>query len=125
MYTVPTHYLHSIHQPFLICTVQCHNTVVHTCTAANDDDASTVDDYSHTGDSGFSDSRMFLKEPPPTSHQQVPAQTDHEHMLDLDTSYTSLLTTDMHTAEYYKSLNRERIPGKYMTMTYNGNLRPL
>ena len=75
------------------------------------DDLSSTDEYcstySSTGDSGFSDSRAFLRELPP---QQRSAQI--EHVLDSGASYTPLITAGMHGAKYYKSLNQEnRIPG--------------
>ena len=69
-----------------------------------------TDDESPTDDSGFSDSRAFLKnDSPPTSPQQTPTQM--EHIIGSGASYTPLIVADVHTAEYYKSVNRESIPG--------------
>ena len=77
-------------------------------------DVSSTDDYScstcsYTGDSGFSDSREFLKQLPSAHYQR-------EQGSDIGSSalYTSLITADVHTESvYYKSLNRESIPGSY------------
>ena len=87
------------------------NTVKYTMGRAADD-ASPTDNstYSCTGDdSGFSDSRAFLKESPPTSPQHTSAQT--ECAFGLDVSYTSLIAADVLGAEYYKTLGRESIQG--------------
>ena len=46
---------------------------------------------------------------PPTSPQQTPAQM--EHIIGSGTSYTPLIAADVRTAECYKSVNRESIPG--------------
>ena len=73
-------------------------------------DVSSAEDCStcsYTGDSGFSDSRAFMKESPvcPPSPSE-PAQ--HQGV---DKSYASLNTADVRTG-YYKSLNPEtRTPG--------------
>ena len=56
-----------------------------------------TDDESPTDDSGFSDSRAFLKnDSPPTSPQQTPAQM--EHILGSGASYTPLIAVDVRTA---------------------------
>ena len=72
------------------------------------DDVSSRDDHSrstcsYTGDSGFSDSREFLKQLPSKQacHQR-------EHCLDTSSNalYTSLITTEVQTG-HYQSLNPE------------------
>ena len=78
------------------------------------DDVSPTDDYScgtysYTGDSGFSDSRAFLKESPPSSPQHSPSQ--RKHGSDLSAPYTPLITADVRIAGYYKTLNRESVEG--------------
>ena len=76
-------------------------------------DVSSAEDCStcsYTGDSGFSDSRAFMKESPagPPSPSE-PAQ--HQGEQGLDNSSVPLNTANVHTG-YYKSLNPEtRIPG--------------
>ena len=83
-----------------------HNTVRYTAKGATDVVSST-DDYSYstcsyTGDSGFSDSRAYLKESPPSSPQRTYYQGEQG----------SDITADVSTG-YYKSLNPEsRIPGR-------------
>ena len=97
-----------------------HNTARYTMekfTAHADDESPTDDDYSstysYTGDSGFSDSRAFLKnDSPPTSPQHTPAQM--EHIIGSGASYTPLIAADVCTAEYYKSVNRETIAGTFL-----------
>ena len=79
------------------------------------DNVSSTDDHScstcsYTGDSGFSDSREFLKQLPSKQacHQR-------EHCLDTSSNavYTSLITTDVQTG-HYQSLNPETlISSKY------------
>ena len=105
MTTTPTR----IHNAFLIIL---HNTVRYTTGKAADDVPPTDDyscsTYSYTGDSGFSDSRVFLKESPPSSPQHISAQI--EHVLGSDASYAPLIKADVRST-YYKSLNRENIPG--------------
>ena len=82
------------------------------CTIATSD-VSSAEDYStcsYTGDSGFSDSRVFMKQSPvsPPSPSE-PAQ--HQGEQGSDKPYASLNTADVRTG-YYKSLNPEtRIPG--------------
>ena len=95
-----------------------HNTVRYTAGKTTDDVSPTDESdyscstYSYTGDSGFSDSREFLqKQSPPSSPQHTSAQI--ERILDSDASYTSLITADVRNAEYYKTLNRECIPGMH------------
>ena len=91
----------------------------YTCTAERaTDDVSSTDEYScstcsHTGDSGFSDSRAFLKELPSRSRQLEYYQREQVQGSGIDSSaqYTSLISTDVHTG-HYTSLNPEsRIPG--------------
>ena len=79
-----------------------------------DDSASSRDDYTttyscSTGDSGFSDSEAFRKDPPPTLCQQAPSQP--EHATDSDTPYAAIIKGQVQAAGYYKSLTRENIPG--------------
>ena len=94
-------------------------TTVRYTTKRATDDVSSTDDYSYstcsyTGDSGFSDSRAYLKESPPSSPQHTYYQGEQGSDIDSNMPYTSLITADVHTARYYKSLNSEsRIPGRY------------
>ena len=93
-----------------------HNTVRYTAERATDD-VSSPDDYScstcsYTGDSGFSDSRAYLKELAPSSCQQAHSQSERSSDIDSSAPYALLTTTNVHTAGYYKSLNPDsRIPG--------------
>ena len=83
------------------------------------DDTPPTDDsaYSCTGDSGFSDSRAFLKElSPPSSPQHTSTQI--ECALGSGVSYTPLITADVRGAEYYKTLNRESIQGNTLYLTF-------
>jgi hypothetical protein len=84
-------------------------------------DVLSTEDYSsstlsYTGDSGFSDSRAFLKESPPSSPllaQYYQREPDPDIESSTSAWYTSLITTDVRTG-YYMSLNPERlsrIPG--------------
>ena len=78
------------------------------------DDVSSTDDHScstcsYTGDSGFSDSREFLKQLP---SEQACHQREHCLATSSNVLYTSLITTEVQTA-YYQSLNPEsRISGR-------------
>ena len=92
--------------------------------ATSDDIVSSTEDYSCStcsyGDSGFSDSRAFLKELPSSSSE--PVQYPREQGLDTTLNsnvllHASLTATDVHTAAgYYKSLNQEsRIPGSHFS----------
>ena len=91
----------------------------YTAERATDDVSSTQsDEYScsicsYTGDSGFSDSRAFLKELPFRSRQLEHYQREEVQGSGIDSSarYTSLIPTDVRTG-HYTSLNPEsRIPG--------------
>ena len=90
----------------------------HTVADKGDDDASLTDDYSntysYTGDSGFSDSRAFMKDPPPNLCKQAPA-TQSEDTPDSDSAYAQLNMAGVHTADYYKSLKRDNIQGTKLT----------
>ena len=68
------------------------------------------DTLTSTGDSGFSDSREFRKDPLPVMTQKVPAQ--HELLTDPDSEYAALIKSDVQPPGYYKSTTkRENIPG--------------
>ena len=87
-----------------------HEGLMATVSSTEDYSCST---YSYTGDSGFSDSRAFMKESP--ADPPSPSEPDlHQGEQGLDNSsaaYASLNTADVHTG-YYMSLNPEtRIPG--------------
>ena len=83
------------------------------------DDGTSTDDYSSsyscssTGDSGFSDSLAFRKAPPAPNMCQQPITSQPEHVLltDPDSTYASLMKSQVNSADYYKSLKRENIPG--------------
>ena len=108
--------MHSYTDSFLLLTC-----IIGTAryTAEKATDASPTDDYScstysYTGDSGFSDSRAFLqKKSPPSSPQHTSAGTERDIVLDSGASYASLIPSDVRNNEYYKSLNRECIPGMH------------
>ena len=92
---------------YIIATVMRYSEKTMDASPADDFSSST---YSYTGDSGFSDSRAFLqKESPPSS----PQHTSAECVLDSGASYASLISSDVRNNEYYKSLNRECIPGMH------------
>ena len=80
--------------------VHGHNYIGTVAADKTDDNASVTDDTcSHTGDSGFSDSRTFMKVPQAPAHVSASV-------------YVPLNAEEVHTAAYYKSLNRKKtIPG--------------
>lgn len=95
------------------CVYNGHALKICKCTIADksDDDPSVTDDYSSTfsctgsGDSGFSDSRAFLKVSPLSlSHQEPKCASDSA------SAYVPLNKPEVHS-NYYKLLNRDNIPG--------------
>lgn len=84
--------------------------------ATSTDDISPTDDScstcSCTGDSGFSDSREFLKEPPPSSPQHTPP-AQREHGSNLRAPYTPLIAADVRIPGYYTTLNRDGVEGTW------------
>ena len=82
-----------------------------------DDSTSSTNDYlstyscSSTGDSGFSDSRAFRKDHPAMKLCQQANISQPEDVTDPDSTYASLIKAKVNSADYYKSLKRENIPG--------------
>lgn len=75
------------------------------------DDYSSTYSCSSTGDSGFSDSRAFRKDPPATNLCQQAKTSQPEQVADPDSMYASLIKSQVNSADYYESLKRENIPG--------------
>ena len=100
-----------VYSVLLTSVISC---IILIITEKHDDSASSADDYSSTysysstGDSGFSDSLAFRKDPPAPNLCQQPHPKD---VTDPDSTYASLIKTQVKSADYYKSLNRENIPG--------------
>ena len=86
---------------------------VHTVADKGDGNALLTDD---TGDSGFSDSRAFLKDPPPNLFKPAVAQSKFAPDSCSESAYAQLNIAGMRTADYYKSLKRENIEGKSCSM---------